>query len=195
MKATLLKPLYTKTIRGLPLLGTPTTSAHRFTDAEGSHNTDTLIAYYTGLSGATGFVCGLPGFLMLPVTLPTNVVGVAALQMHMSASIAVMGGHDLQAPQTRDRCIDCLLEKVDHSGSNTEEEEMATRTGIKLAERAVRYTAAKSMRLARKAARSYALRKLGARRLPLIGGVLGASTDAYVTRHVGQCARRTFLES
>jgi hypothetical protein len=195
MKAAFLKPLYNKAIQGLPLLGTPTTTVHRFSNSDGTHNSDALIAYYTSLGGATGFVCGLPGFLMLPVTLPTNVVGVAALQLHMSASFAVMGGHDLQTSYTRDRCIDCLLEKVDHSGSNTEEEEVATRAGIKLAERAVRYTAEKSMRLARKAAHNYVLRKVGARRLPLVGGVLGASTDAYVTRHVGQCARTKFLES
>lgn len=195
MKATLLKPLYQKTIQGLPLLGSPEATARRFTDDAGTHNTDALIAYYTTLSGATGFVCGLPGFLMLPLTLPTNVVGVAALQMHMTATMAVMGDHDLNAPLTRDRCVDCLLEKVDHSGSNTEEEEVATRTGVKLAERAVRYTAEKSMRLARKAAHNYVLRKVSARRLPLVGGVLGASTDAYVTRHVGQCARTKFLES
>ena len=193
MKATLLKPLYKKTVQGLPLLGTPEDVARRFTDDAGTHNTSGLIATYTSLCGATGFVCGLPGFLMLPITLPTNVMGVAALQLHMSAAVAAMGGYDLSDPATRNRCIDCLLEKVDRSGRNTEEEEAVTRTGIKLAERAVRYVAEKSVRMAGKAARSYALRKVGARRLPLVGGVLGASSDAYVTRHVGRCAEETFL--
>lgn len=194
MKAALLKPLYRKTIQGLPLLGTPADVSRRFADtADGSPDGDRLIGLYMSLCGATGFVCGLPGFLMLPITLPTNVAGVATLQLHMSAAFAVLGGHDLHDPATRDACIGCLLEKIDESGKNTEEEEVVSRTGVKLMERGIRLVIEQSARLAGKAARSLALRKLGVRRLPLVGGVLGASSDAFVTRHVGRCAQATFL--
>ena len=194
MKSALLKPLYAKAIHGLPVLGTPHDVAARFSQGAGAPATDGLITLYTSLCGATGFVCGLPGFLMLPITLPANVTGVALLQLHMSAAFAVLGGEDPTSDATRDRCIACLLEKLDERGRNTEEEEVTTRTGIKLAERAVRFAAEQARRFAVKTAKGVALRRI-AGRLPLVGGVLGASSDAYVTVHVGDCARQTFLPS
>lgn len=195
MKSTLLKPFYAKAVAGLPVLGNPEDLAYRFAQDAGSAEgaSERLIALYVSLCGATGFVCGLPGFLALPVTLPANLAGVALLQLHMAAAFAALGGHDLADVSTRDRCIGCLLEKLDERGQNSEEEEVASRTGIKLAERSVRFVTEQATRFGVKAARNIALRKLGARRLPLIGGVLGAGSDAYVTAHVGHCARETFL--
>ena len=193
MKSTLLKPLYYKAVAGLPVLGTPEAVVHRFSHGAPTADADRLITYYTSLAGATGFVSGLPGFLLMPITLPANMAGVALLQLHMSAAIALLGGRDLGTDETRDACIDCLLDKITERGKNTEEEEVASRTAVKLAERGVRLLLMGTKTLAGKAARSYALRKLGARRIPLVGGFLGAGTDAYVTHHVGQCAKDTFL--
>ncbi len=195
MRSKLLKPLYKKVVDGLPGLGTPAEAAARFAKDEGSMEVyaDRLIAFYTSLGGATGFVSGLPGFLLLPITLPANLVGVALVQLHMSAALAVMGGRDLGAPATQDQVIDCLLEKIGDAGRNDEEEEVVSRTATKLAEKAVRFAVEKSARLAMRATRSVALRKVGARRLPLLGGVLGAGSDAYVTAHVGRCAKAKFL--
>lgn len=194
MKSTLLKPLYKKAVTGLPGIGTPDAVARRFSNgAPSADAADQLIGYYTRLAGATGFVSGLPGFLLLPITLPANMAGVALIQLHMSAALALMGGRDLGAAETRDACIDCLLEKITERGKNTEEEEVASRTAVKLAERGLRLVLAGAGKLAGKAARSYALRRLGARRIPFFGGFLSAGTDAYVTHHVGHCAKETFL--
>lgn len=193
MKSTLLKPLYKKAVSGLPVIGTPEAVARRFSNGSPGEDADRMIGYYTGLAGATGFVSGLPGFLLLPITLPANMAGVALIQLHMSAAMASMGGRDLGAAETRDACIDCLLEKMTESGKNTEEEEVTSRTVVKLAERGVRLLLAGTSKLAGKAARSFALRKLGARRIPLFGGFLGAGTDAYVTSYVGRCAKAEFL--
>ena len=197
MKATLLKPLYHKAVGGLPVLGTPEEVARRISRGapDAAAAADRLVALYVGLCGATGFVCGLPGFLLMPVTVPANLTGVALLQLHMSAALAVLAGHDLADEATRDRYIACLLEKLDESGRNTEDEEVARRTGIKLGERALRYVAEKSTRLAVRAARGAALRKLGARRLPLVGGALGAGSDAYTTSAVGRCAKHAFASN
>ena len=205
MKSQLLKPLYAKVRRGLPGLGTPADVARRFggrTDASGvgapppadlDAAADRIAALYIGLGGATGFVGGLPGFLLLPVTLPANLIAVAALQLHLCAALAVLGGHDPEDPETRDQCIRCLLDRMDAGGPNSEDAEVATRTGLKLAERGIRYAAEKTTRLAGWAARSVVLRRTGLGRLPLVGGVLGAGSDAVVTRHVARCARAAFL--
>lgn len=194
VKSTLLKPLYKKAINGLPILGTPLEVAQKHAASPEPLNAvaDQIINHYTRLGGATGFVSGLPGFLLLPITLPANLAGTALLQLHMAATLAVLGGRDLQDPATREQCIDCLLEKINEKRKNTEETEVITRTGVKLAEKAVRFAAGQSVKLAGKAARSMVLRRLGGR-MPLLGGVIGAGSDAYVTRHVGRCAKETFL--
>ena len=194
MRSTLLKPLYNKAVKGLPGLGTPEATAQRALGKAGSAEAaaDHLIPRYTSLCGATGFVSGLPGFLLLPVTLPANLAGVALLQLHMNATFAVLAGEDPGDPDVRDRAIACLLDKFDESGRNTEDEEVATRTSVKLAERAVRFAAEQATRLATKTAKGFVVRR-AARRLPLVGGFLGAGSDAYSTTRIAQCARQTFL--
>lgn len=195
MKARLLKLLYSRTINGIPGLGTPDEVANRFARETGSRSRagDRLINYYTGLGSVTGFVFGLPGYLLMPVTVPANVVGVAVLQLHMSAAMAILGGRDLNDKATRDACVDCLLKERDSQRRKSPEEEVATRTGVKLAERGVRFLTETATRYAVRAARKPVLRRVGSRRLPLVGGMLGASSDAYVTRQVGACARAVFL--
>ncbi|MGI9174953.1 MAG: hypothetical protein ACR2GR_06510 [Rhodothermales bacterium] len=197
MRSTLLKPLYNKAVKGLPGLGTPAAAAQRALRKAGSPEAaaDHLVPRYTSLCGATGFVSGLPGFLLLPVTLPANLAGVALLQLHMNATFAVLAGEDPHDSDVRDRAIACLLDKFDESGQNTEDEEVATRTSVKLAERAVRFATEQATRFAVKAARGVALSKVGARRLPLVGGFLSAGSDAYATTRIAQCARQTFLSS
>ena len=194
MRSTLLKPLYNKAVNGLPGLGTPEAAAQRALRKAGSPEAaaDHLIPRYVSLCGTTGFVSGLPGFLLLPVTLPANLVGVALLQLHMNATFATLAGEDPNDPATRDRAIACLLDKFDASGRNTEDEEVATRTSVKLAERAVRFAAEQANRLATKTAKGFVVRR-AARRLPLVGGFLGAGSDAYATTRIAQCARQTFL--
>jgi hypothetical protein len=194
MRASVLEPLYDQVLDGFPFLGTPADSAQRFGRA--SANGDDLVAWYVGLSGATGFVCGLPGLLMTPVTLPANVVGVAMLQLHLAAALAVRGGHDVHARAVRARCIHCLLEKPE-GASSTEEEEVAGRVGIKMVERGLRLVAdaatTMAARSALRAAGRHAMRRLSQRGLPLVGGLIGGLSDGYATAYVGQRAQRAFL--
>lgn len=194
MQAALLKPVYDRVVKGLPLFGTPVESARRFGGASGTsqEKADRIISVYASMGGATGFACGVPGILLSPITLPSNIAGVAFIQMHMAASIAALGDHNLEEEGIRDRCISCLLDKITESGVNTEGEEVATRTGIKLAERGVRV--AFGLTLGGRATRGLLVRRTALRRVPLIGGVIGAGSDAYVTAHVGRCAKKAFLE-
>ena len=193
MHSTLLRPVYHRVLKGFPLLGTPVEAAQRLGSGGGNLDTraDRLISAYVGMGGATGFACGLPGILLTPITLPANVASVAFIQMHMTAAVASLGGHDLGEIETRERCIECLLEKITDEGTNTEPKEAAARTGVKLAERGARV--AFGLTLGGRAARGALVRGTVLRRVPLIGGVIGAGSDAYVTAFVGRCAKRTFL--
>lgn len=193
MQSTLLRPVYRRALKGIPLLGTPSDAVRSFAGGDGTLDAraDRMITAYMGMGGAAGFAFGLPGILLTPITLPANVASVALIQMHMTAAVAVLGGHDLAHIKTRERCIECLLEKITDEGTNTEKKEAAARTGVKVFERGAQV--AFGLTLGGKAARGALVRGTVLRRVPLIGGVIGASSDAYVTAFVGRCAKRTFL--
>lgn len=193
MQSTLLRPVYHRALKGLPVLGTPADAARLFGRSGGGLDAraDRIIAAYTGMGGATGFACGVPGILFTPITLPANIAGVALIQLHMTAAVASLGGHDLNAIETREKCIECLLEKITDEGANTEKKEAAVRTGEKMLERGARVVF--GLTLGGKAARGAIVRGTVLRRVPLIGGVIGAGSDAYVTAFVGRCAKKAFL--
>lgn len=186
--------LYDRVNRGLPLLGTPAEHAARLLEETGRPGpaADAAISLATVLGGATGFIFGLPGLLLTPITLPANVVGAAAVQLHLAATLAAIAGHDPADPATRWACVACLERKVGREGRNEPEEEVAVRAGIKVAERLVRLAGESAARGAGWAARRLVLRGVG-RRIPGVGGVVGASTDGLMTRHVAACARERFL--
>lgn len=192
MKARVLKQLYPRVRRGLPTLGTPEETLARYTERTESEDIldlDALVRRYTYLSGATGFVTGLPGWLLLPVVLPANVIGNAAIQLHLTMVIALAAGCDLDDPVVRHRCTNCLLGNWTDEGQSDETEEAAKRTGLKIGERVVRYAAS---RLVRSAAHRSA-RLFGLRRVPLLGGFMSAGSDIALTRHVAHCAQERFL--
>lgn len=187
--------LYGRVNRGLPLLGTPRSLAGRLLEETGTREgaTDAAISLATVLGGGTGFLFGLPGFLLTPITLPANVVGAAGIQLHLAATIAAIGGHDTDDPEVRAACVACLEKKVGRAGSNEPEEEVARRAGIKVLERLIRLAGESAARGVGWAARRTLLRRIG-RRIPGVGGILGATSDGLMTRHVGACARDRFID-
>ncbi len=193
MREDIFKRLYDRVNGGLPVLGTPRELADRLLEETGDRDAaaDAAISLATVLGGATGFLFGLPGFLFTPITLPANVVGAAGVQLHMAATLAALAGHDPSAPATRDACVACLEKKVGREGRNEADEEVAVRAGIKVVERLVRLAGESAARGAGWAARRVFLRRLG-RRIPGLGGLIGAGSDGLMTRHVGACARERF---
>lgn len=196
MREDVFRRLYDRVGRGLPVLGTPEELAGRLLEETGTteNAADAAVSLATVLGGATGFLFGLPGFLLTPVTLPANVVGAAGIQLHMAATIAAIAGHDPGDPATRAACLACLEKKVGRTGRNEPEEEVAVRAGIKVLERLVRLAGEQAARGGGWAARKVFLRRIG-RRIPGFGGIIGASSDGLMTRHVGRCARNRFLTS
>lgn len=203
MKNLLLKPLYARALQGLPLLGTPAETAGRYLSGKGSlrERAEDMATVHLALCTSTGFVCGLGGFLTLPVTLPTNVVGVALIQLHLCASTAFLASLDPHDPAVRDRCIDCLTGAIPGVEPGSEErgetQEVVDRSAVKVAERGLRLIAEAAVGMAEQAgkwgASRFVTRRLPRRSLPVIGGVLGGVSDLYATRRVAAAARSTFL--
>ena len=193
MKTFLLNRLYPKALDGLPVLGTPESIADEFRKGRGSkrERAERMIRRHIALAGTAGFVGGLPGWLLLPITLPANIAGVALVQLHMAASCAALAGRDLQRKATRDEVVECLL-KTDSGTENSEEEEAANRVGVKLAERGLRFLIRESVQWG---ARTAGRRVLGraTRGIPLVGGAIGAASDTYSTRIVAKHTLDTFF--
>jgi len=70
---------------------------------------DAVIDFHVGLASAQGFVTNLGGIAALPVTLPANVAGVAVVQTRMVAAVAHLRGYDLDDNRVRTALIMCLL--------------------------------------------------------------------------------------
>jgi hypothetical protein len=80
-RRSLLRRLYDEALDGLPGLGLPEDAVRQAQAGSASRHAtaEALLQRYTPLSGAAGFACGLPGYLSMPVTIPANLAGVAAL--------------------------------------------------------------------------------------------------------------------
>jgi hypothetical protein len=191
MKRPVLRLVYSRILTGLPGVGRPTEIAARAraSSTDVGSAADQLTAVHLALGSSQGFLFGVPGLLLLPVTLPANLAAAAAVQLHLSASIAALSGLRPEDPAVRDRCIDCLLREDPGGETRQEGEEIAVRTGSKLAERGARWAGG---RLVRRLARS-GLRRVGVRSVPFVGGLIGGVADGWRTRTVARCARDEFL--
>jgi len=211
MRLQMLKPLYDQAAAGLPVLGAPADEARRLQQTMRSDAAaDLLIRRAVVLSGATGFACGLPGYLAMPITVPSNVGGVLLIQLHLCASIAALNAGDPHDPAVREQTIQIILNDANHdeieasdtetapsdqerehdeAGGKTSDDEvmgLLGRVTSKLGERGVRFVGEQAIQWAYRA-------RHGSRSLPFLGGAIGAVTDSMDTQSVGKQARRVFL--
>lgn len=184
MNHSVLTRLYERGIQGLPLLGQPSALAERMNRESRDDTVESTVGLYTLLCGSTGFLCGLPGYASMPLTVPANVGGVLLLQLHMTATLAEIYDHDVTEETTRDTCIRCVLEHRDVSTIPEGLEAFSRRLGVKMVERGVRFVSEQATWILGNQRR--------ARSLPLVGGVAGGVSDGYATRQIANAAQRAF---
>lgn len=190
--------LYPIALDGLPVLGTPQELAAETAMVPGTldDHVDMVVRRHLAITGATGFVGGLGGWLTLPVALPVNLAGVALVQLHMAATIAVLAGRDPSTPAVRDTVLRCLVGVLPADDERTADAEAVDRVGLKLAERGVRFVVQAAMGAASWGAQKVATstaRRTVLRGVPFVGGLIGGATDAYVTWQVARAARDAFI--
>jgi hypothetical protein len=156
-----------------------------------------LIESHVRLAGAQGFVTNIGGLATMPLAVPANIGGLAMVQCRLVAALAHLRGHDVTDPRVRNAVLTTLLgeEKVhelvramrlpgppmavatapvhdpdlDAVVANEVAGELMTRVAGKRLANAV------------------------GRRVPVIGGVVGAGADGYATWQVGRYADRELL--
>lgn len=188
--------LYPLALDGLPGLPPPYALAAEVRQAEGDFDDhfDRLVRRHLAITSAAGFASGLGGWLTLPVLLPANIAGVALVQLHMVASVAALAGHDPTAAHVREQVLGCLIGVAPADPDRDADIETMDRVGLKLAEKGLKLVVSGAVRTARWGAQKVA-EKVGTRALrgiPLVGGLIGAFSDGYVTLQVARAAREQF---
>jgi uncharacterized protein (DUF697 family) len=156
-----------------------------------------VIENHVRYAGAQGFVTNLGGLVTMALTIPTNVTGLALVQCRMVACIAHLRGYDLDDPRTRSAILACLL------GEDRVLAMVRSRalpgTPMELATAQV-HDVTLDRQLANEVAAELITRAAGkrvattiGRRVPVVGGFVGAGTDAFVTWKIGRYVDREFL--
>lgn len=151
-----------------------------------------LTRSHVAIAGAQGFVTNIGGLIATPVALPANVAGVTIVQTHLVAGIAHLRGYDLDDPRVRNSVLACMLGRSTVSG-------LVESGKLPTAPMAMATAPVHDPSLDNTIATHVTTDIIGqatgkravaiiARRLPVMGGVVGGSTDAWDTYQVGQYA-------
>ncbi|WP_017933427.1 EcsC family protein [Nocardioides sp. Iso805N] len=156
-----------------------------------------VIENHVAYAGAGGFVTNVGGLMTAAFTIPTNIAGLALIQCRMVAGIAHLRGYNLEDMRTRNAILECILgrERVEAlvKSKKLPAPPMAVATAPVAdpqLDRVITQLVASEM-VARLAGKRLAI-SVG-RKIPVVGGVVGAGADGYVTWRVGRYANRELL--
>ena len=142
-----------------------------------------VIENHVRYAGAQGFVTNIGGIVTMAVTIPANVSGLALIQCRMIAGIAHLRGYDLDDPRVRNAILTCLLGE-DTVNSMIKQKKLPA-PPMALATAPVNdpdldriLSAEVASELITKVAGKRLAITVG-RRVPIVGGVVGLSADAY----------------
>ena len=159
---------------------------------------NSLIRWQTTKAGTSGFLNGLGGFALMPVTLPANITSVMYVQVRMIAAIAHMGGHDVRDDRVKALVYVCLC----GNAAKDLTKEIGIKFGVKLSEQAIKGISYQVILKINQAVGFRLITKFGetgvinlAKAVPLVGGVVGATFDSTATNTIGNIARHTFISA
>jgi hypothetical protein len=156
-----------------------------------------VIENHVRYAGAQGFLTNLGGLTTMAFTVPTNISGLALVECRMIAGIAHLRGYDLADPRVRNAVLVCLLGEESVTALVSELTLPAPPMALATApahdptlDRVI------SAEVAADLVQKVAGKKLAAtvaRRIPLVGGLVGMGADAYATWKIGRYADRELL--
>lgn len=155
-----------------------------------------VVDNHVRLSGIQGFVTNIGGLATAAVALPTNVVGLAVLQCRMVAGIAHLRGHDLDDPRVRNAVLATMLSE--EGVQELVKKKKLPGSPITLATAQVHDPELRTMLAAEVG--GFLVSKVAGRRLvttagrrvPVVGGVVGAGADGWSTWRAGRYAEKEF---
>ncbi|MBS5797965.1 MAG: EcsC family protein [Dysgonomonas mossii] len=146
---------------------------------------DSLIKWQVAKAATSGFVTGLGGVMIMPLTVPANIASVIYVQIRMIAAIAYMGGHDIREDRVKSLIYICMV----GNGAKELLKDVSVKAGERLATKIAEKV---STSIASKTGEK-SVTSLG-KAVPVLGGVVGGSYDAITTRVVGKVAKKIFID-
>jgi hypothetical protein len=166
-------------------------------DGDAELAVDTVIEQHIRLASVQGFVTSIGGLVTLPVALPANLTGIAVVQARMVASIAHLRGYDLGDPRVRTAVITCMLgedgvtDRLKKASLPTSPLAIATAPVFDPElDRLVSGEVVGEL-IARISGKRMGL--MVTRRVPLLGGAVGAGVDGWSTYRIGQYADKSLV--
>lgn len=156
-----------------------------------------IIENHVRWSGAQGFATNIGGLVTLAVTVPANVTGLTLLQCRMVAAVAHLRGYSLDDPRTRNAILvsvlgeETVLSLVKKNAIPGTPMAIATAPAHDADLDRVVATQVASAMISRVAGKRLAV--TAGKRVPLVGGAIGAGTDAYSTWKLGRYVQRELL--
>jgi hypothetical protein len=189
---------YDKAVNGAPGLDSAQEMAEDYLSGDGTLHSkvNSLIKWQIAKAGTSGFLTGLGGILMLPVTIPANFASVMYVQIRMIAAIAHMGGHDLKNDKVKSLVYVCLV----GNAAKDVLKDIGILAGTKFTTQAIKNISGKTITIINQKVGFRLLTKFGekgvinlGKAIPVAGGLLGGAVDSIATNTVGNIARNTFI--
>lgn len=158
---------------------------------------DALVNSHIALASAQGFLTSVGGLLTLPVGLPANIAGLAILHARMSAAIAHLRGYDVDDPRVRSAITLALIgedevRKLVKAGK-LPTTPLAVATAPVFDTELHRTISERVLgQLAGRVGGKH-LAVLVVRRIPLVGGGVGAAVDGLLTLGLAGYVKREFV--
>ena len=187
---------YDKAVNGVVGLDSATELAESYKNNDCLHGQcNSLIRWQNTKAGTSGFVTGLGGLILMPVTLPANITSVLYVQIRMIAAIAHLAGHDLKDDKVKTMVYVCLV------GSAAVEilKNAGVEVGKKVAINAIKNISGKVITQINQKVGFRLVTKFGekgiinlGKAVPILGGLIGGTVDTISTNIVGNTARDLF---
>lgn len=196
----LLDTLYEKSIEGIAKISPPIEVLANDYLAKSSRvqlAAQNFIAFQIAKCTTSGFLTGLGGLIVLPVTIPANISSVLYVQMRMIACLAYMGGYDTNSDQVQTLVYACLAGiGIDQILKN-----FGIQFGSKFTISMVKKIPGTVLTKINQKVGFRLLTKFGSKGLinlgkaiPIVGGVIGGGFDMVETKIIADRAYKLFIK-
>ena len=191
---------YEKAIDGIPGFESASQLADNYLskDENPQSATNTLINWQIAKAGTSGFLTGIGGIIMMPVTIPANIASVLYVQLRMIAAIAHMGGYDLADDRVKSLVYICMA----GNGAKDIVKDIGIIVGTKLTTQMIKGISGKTITAINQKVGFRLLTKFGqtgavnlGKAVPVVGGVIGGTLDVVSTKTIGEIAKKVFLSN
>lgn len=159
---------------------------------------DSLITSHIALASTSGFLSNVGGLVVSAITLPANLMGLAVLQGRMVAAIAHLRGYDIDDTRVRTAIMMCMMGGDEISRLTTRGRLPGPPLLVATAPIAdPKLNEVVSEQVVSSLLTTHGGKTVGVmatKRIPIVGGGIGAVFDGVATRQIGRFAKNELVQ-